>query len=97
MTIGVVARMKIQAGKQVEFERVFADLSAAIRGNEPGNKFYQLCHSRTDASEYIVLEAYDSDDALERHKSSAHMRDAGPKLAAVLAGRPQIEVFDAVP
>lgn len=96
MTIGVVARMKIQPGKQGEFERVFAELSAAIRANETGNTFYQLCRSRTDANEYVVLEAYESDEALERHKSSAHMRDAGPKLAAVLAGRPQIEVFDAI-
>lgn len=94
--IGVIAKMKIMDGKQQEFENVFQDLAARIRANEPGNKVYQLCKSRSDATQYVVLEIYESDEALAQHTASEHMRSAGPKLAAVLAGRPEIEVLDAV-
>lgn len=94
--IGVIARMKIKDGQQAPFETVFNELSAKIRANEPGNKAYQLCHSRTDATQYVVLELYESDAALAAHKASEHMRAVGPALAPLLAARPEIEVLDAV-
>ena len=94
--IGVIAKMKIKDGKQAEFEAVFRGLTASIRSSEPGNKAYQLCHSRTDPAQYVVLEMYESDAALELHKKSEHMRAAAPAFAALFAGRPEIEVLDAI-
>jgi len=94
--IGVIAKMKIKDGKQAEFEKVFNGLSSKIRDSETGNRAYQLCRSRTDATQYVVLELYESDAALAVHKASEHMRAAGPALAMLLAGRPEIEVLDAV-
>ena len=67
MAIGVIARLKVQPGKNEEFEGIFAELEAAVRANEPGNNFYSLHKSRADENDYIVLEQYADQDALNAH------------------------------
>lgn len=94
--IGVIATLKVQDGKQGEFEAIFTELGAQVRANEPGNIAYQLCKSRSDATTYKVLELYADEDALKTHGASEHFKAAGPKLAGVLGGRPEIEYLDGV-
>jgi quinol monooxygenase YgiN len=94
--IGVVATLRIQAGKAAEFEQVFKGLSAQVRANEPGNIAYQLTRSRTEADTYKVLEIYADEAALKAHGASDHFKAAGPALGAVLAGRPDVEYLDGV-
>ena len=96
MGIGVVATLKVQDGKGAELESVFAGLAAQVRAVEPGNKLYQLCKSRGDADTYVVMEIYDDEAAIEAHRKSDHFRAAGPKLGAVLAGWPDVQLFDFV-
>lgn len=92
----IIATLTVQPGKQAEFEAIFAELAAAVRADEPGNVFYQLCRSREDDGTYKVLEHYRDQAAVEAHRASAHFRAAGPRLAAVLAGAPAIELLDTV-
>ena len=94
--IGVIATLRVQDGKADEFERVFAELAAKVRENEPGNIAYQLCRSRSEALTYKVLELYRDEDALKAHGTSEHFKAAGPALGAVLAGRPDVEYLDAI-
>lgn len=94
--IGVIATIKIQDGKAAEFEAVFADLSAKVRANEPGNHAYQLCKSRTEPNTYKVLELYADEEALKAHGASDHFKAAGPGIGACLAGRPDVEYLDGV-
>ena len=94
--IGIVATLKIQDGKADEFEAVFAELSAKVRANEPGNLMYQLTRSRTEAGTYKVLELYKDEAALNAHRTADHFRELGAKMGACLAGRPDVELLDAV-
>ncbi len=94
--IGVVATLRVQDGKNAEFEKVFADLSAKVKANESGTLVYQLTRSRTDGVTYKVLELYASPEALKAHGTSEYFRAAGPALGACLAGPPEIEYLDAV-
>ena len=94
--IGIVATLKVQDGKNAEFEGVFRDLSKQVRANEAGCLMYQLTKSRTEPNTYKVLEMYASDEALKVHGSSDYFRAAGPGIGACLAGRPEIEYLDAV-
>lgn len=96
MAIGVVATIKVQDGKAAEFEAVFRDLMGEVRANEPGNKLYQVCRSRADKTTYVVMELYESDEALKAHSQTAHFKAAGPKLATVLAGKPDIQYFETI-
>ena len=96
MTIGVVATLKVQEGKNAEFEAVFTALAAQVRANEKGNLAYSLTKSRTDPNTYKVLELYADQDALTLHGGTEYFKAAGPKIGACLAGRPEIEYLDGV-
>jgi len=96
MAIGVIATLKVQDGKGAALEAVFEELAAQVRANEPGNKLYRLCRSRSDANTYVVMEIYDDQAAVEAHGQSEHFRAAGAKIGACLAGRPDIQYLDTV-
>ena len=96
MTIGIVATIKVQEGKNAEFEAVFTDLAAQVRANEKGNLAYQLTKSRTDPNTYKVLELYKDQDSLTHHGGTDYFKAAGPKMGPCLAGRPEIELLDGV-
>jgi quinol monooxygenase YgiN len=96
MTIGVIAKLPVQEGKTAEFEAFFTELAQQVRANEPGNIAYQLTKSRTEPNVYKVLELYKDQDALTHHGGTEYFKAAGPRFAAVLAGRPEIEYLDGV-
>jgi quinol monooxygenase YgiN len=96
MAIGVIATLKVLAGKGGELETVFSELAAQVRANEPGNRLYQLCKSRTGADVYVVMEVYQDQAAIEAHGKSDHFRAAGARIGACLAGRPEIQYLDTV-
>jgi quinol monooxygenase YgiN len=94
--IGVIATLRIQEGKTGEFEGFFSELATQVRANEAGNVAYQLTKSRTEPNTYKVLELYKDQDALTHHGGTDYFKAAGPKFAAVLGGRPEIEYLDGV-
>jgi len=94
--LGIVATIKVQDGKGQEFEEIFTELAAKVRANEPGNHLYQLTKSRTEANTYKVLELYADQDALTHHSGTDHYRELGRKMGGCLAGRPEVDILDAV-
>lgn len=93
--IGIIATLRVQAGKEAEFEGVFAELAPAVNANEPGNSYYRLFKTG-EAGVYKVLECYDDEDATKAHRESDHFRTLGAKLGPCLAGAPEIERLSAV-
>jgi quinol monooxygenase YgiN len=96
IAIGLIATLKVQQGKESEFEGVFTALAGQVRANEPGNKLYQLFKSRKDAGTYVVMEIYQDQAALDAHGKTEYFKAAGPKIAPTMAGRPEILYFDSV-
>jgi quinol monooxygenase YgiN len=96
MAIGIVATIKIQPGKNAELESVAKELMAAVRKNEPGNKLYQFLKSKTDENTYVVMEMYEDAAAVEAHRNSDHFKTIGPKMGPAMAGRPDVQLFDAI-
>ncbi len=94
--IGVIATLTVAESKNTEFEAIFAELATAVRANEPGNIFYTLTRSRSNAQVYKVLECYADQAALETHGASDHFKAAGPKLGPCLGAPPEIEYLDGV-
>jgi quinol monooxygenase YgiN len=93
--IGVIATLRVQPGKEAEFEAVFAELAPAVAANEPGNSYYRLFRT-DDAGVYKVMECYDDAAAVEAHRASDHFRTLGAKLGPCLTGAPEIERLSAV-
>ncbi len=96
MAVGVLATIRIQAGKNAEFEAVAQEMMAAVRANEPGNKMYQFCKSKKEDTTYVVMELYADQAALEAHGQSNHFKTIGPKMGPFMAGRPEVAYYDAV-
>jgi quinol monooxygenase YgiN len=96
MAIAVVATIRVKPGQGAQFETLFTALAAQVRANEPGNLLYQLSRSRIEADTYKVLELYADEAALAAHRDMPHFRAAGAGLGAVMAGRPEVELLDAV-
>ena len=94
--IGIVATMKVQPGKEAEFEKVFSDLAAKVKANEKGCLLYDLFKSTKDPQTYIVMEQYASQADLEAHGKTEYFQGAFPALGATLAGRPGIEIYGKV-
>jgi quinol monooxygenase YgiN len=96
MTIGVIATLKIQEGKNAAFEEVFLALAEQVRANEPDNIFYILHRSKSDPQEYKVLEQYNKEADLETHRQSSHFQEANKVLATLVAAAPVVEILDTV-
>ena len=94
--IGVVAVLRVQDGKGEDLEAVFKDLAAKVRENEAGNLMYQLTKSRTEPNTYKVLELYTDQDALTHHGQTDYFKELGRKMGPFMAGRPEVELLDAV-
>lgn len=93
--IGVIAILRVQAGKEAEFELIFAELVAAVDANEAGNSYYRLFRT-DDSGVYKVLECYDDQAALEAHRGTDHFRTIGARLGPCMAGAPEVETLSAV-
>lgn len=96
MTIGVIARVRVIAGKGPEFEAAFAEQAKGVWGSEPGNTLYQLVRSREDENSYVVMELYADDAALDAHRAAPHMVANRPRMAPLIAERTVVEIYDAV-
>ena len=96
MAIGVIATIPVQAGKNEEFEAVFMELATQVLVNEPGCSFYSLNRSKSDPHTYKVLESYVDQAALDAHGKTDYLKAANGKLAALVAGMPEIEYLDGV-
>ena len=94
--IGVVATLKVQGGKEGDFEGTFKDLMAKVKANEPGCLTYQLYKSKKEENTYIVMEQYASQDALDAHGKTEYFQAAMPGIGGCLAGAPDIQYYDIV-
>ena len=92
--LAVIAKLNVAEGKEAEFESIMLGLAAEVQANEPGNHLYQLCKDAD--GNYIVMELYEDQAALDAHGASEHFKAAGPKFAGVMAGRPDIQRLEVV-
>ncbi len=92
--IGVTAKLNVKPDMAAEFETVFLDLMDAVKANEPGCLMYQLC--KDDDGNYIVLEMYESEEALAAHGQSDHFKAAGAGFKGKMGGPPEIQRMKAV-
>ncbi|MEM7294152.1 MAG: putative quinol monooxygenase [Pseudomonadota bacterium] len=92
--IGVIAKLNVKDGSEAEFEDVFLTLSEAVRANEPGCLLYQLC--KDDEGNYVVMEMYESEEALAAHGASEHFKAAGAGFKGKMGGPPEITRMGAV-
>lgn len=90
MTIGLIATLKVQAGKGPDFEAAFANQQKITKAVEPGCLQYDLFKSTTDEDTYVVYEQYADEAALKAHGKSDEARAGSKALGPLLAGAPDV-------
>ncbi len=93
--ISVIAKLAVQDGKADQTIEAFKQLLPKV-AQEPGTLLYSLNRSAADPNTIVVIERYADKAALEAHSKSAHFKEFSKLLGGVLAGRPEITVFDEI-
>ncbi|MDC3401793.1 antibiotic biosynthesis monooxygenase [Alphaproteobacteria bacterium] len=96
MAVGIFATLKIQAGKESEFEAAFAKNQEAVKASEPGCLLYTLCQDKTDSTLYFVMEQYADQAARDIHGQSDAVKATMGGLGGMLAGAPTLVEFKIV-
>ena len=96
MPITVIAKLKVQPGKEAEFEAAAKQMIATVKESEPGTLSYILHKNTKDATEFVYYEVYQDQAAFESHGKTDHMKAFGGKIGALLAGRPEIAILQEV-
>ena len=96
MAVGMIATLRVNDGRQADFEAAFAKMQEAVKADEPGCLLYTLCRDRDDATTYRVMEQYSDDDAVKVHGKSDGFKAAAAGLAGVMAGAAVIAFVEVV-
>ncbi|MBA4607132.1 antibiotic biosynthesis monooxygenase [Aeromicrobium sp. Marseille-Q0843] len=93
MTINATVGFTIHAGTNAQFEAAFAQARDAFLADE-GCLRYDLQRVRGSDVDYVLLEAYASEDAVEAHGANPALRTLGRALKGSLLSGPDVVVLD---
>ena len=94
--VTVIAKLKLKPGNEAAFEKAATELIAYVKESEPGTLTYILHRSTADPTEYVYYELYADQAALAAHGGSAPMAKFFGAIGGLVAGRPEITMYEEV-
>ena len=91
----VVAKLKAKEGDEGEMEKVLTDMVAKV-AKEEGTLVYTLHRHKKDPTVFMVYEKYKDKEAFKYHASTSHMKQMFSILQPLLAGEPEIEIYNEI-
>ena len=92
--IGVVATIKIQNGKERDFEKIAKMLVAEVNLKEEENLYYRLYKKSKNI--YVMLEGYLNRNSLTLHTQTDHYKKYGKSMSEYLDGAPEVIIMDEI-
>ena len=89
----IVAKMKIQAGKEAQAEQALTDMIGYVSASEPGTQRYTLHRAIGDPTTLLMYEQYADQAAVDTHGTSARIQQLFGTLGPLLDGQPAIEMY----
>ncbi|MEN3950172.1 putative quinol monooxygenase [Iodidimonas sp. SYSU 1G8] len=90
-----IVKVRVKPGKEMEFAAVSRTMSGVVEANEPDTLVYKVFRTE-DPLEFIVIEIYKDEAALQAHRDSAHVAAVLPRLGGVIDGAPEIGKYEEV-
>jgi len=90
--IRVVAKQRVRQGKKEKVINIFSELIEETR-KENGCILYTLNESVNDPDTLAVIEAWETQEALDAHMVSEHFKRLVPQIGGYLAEKIQIEIY----
>jgi quinol monooxygenase YgiN len=94
-TVHVIARVRAKAGKEDALKTALSALVVPSR-RELACHQYDLLQSTTDPREFCFVERWDTQQGLDRHAASEHVKRAGDQIADLVETPPDIQRFQIV-
>jgi len=91
-SLRVVATVTAQPDKADELKSILLGLIAPTRA-EAGCISYQLLQNNGDPSDFVFVEEWASDAALDQHMTTAHLQDAVSRAQSLFAKAPDIRRY----
>jgi quinol monooxygenase YgiN len=95
-SLAVVAIFRARAGNDEELGRQLRSLMLPTH-REEGSRLYQICQSRHDSAEWIVLETWRDRAAFEFHMSTPYVTAFMRQVPRLCENDPQIRFLDIHP
>lgn len=93
--INVIATLTVREGQGPALEEAVAAARTEVLAN-PRCLRYDLQRRRRSETEYVMLETWESTEALKEHGASEAFGRLGQALGAVVAAAPDVTVLDPV-
>jgi quinol monooxygenase YgiN len=93
--IVVAAVLKAAEGKGDTLEQEFRKLVPRVL-KDPGAIAYAVHRAIDDPNKFLVYEKYESRDALKFHSSTPHFQEFSRATATLLAGRPEVALYNEI-
>ncbi|MFI0821928.1 putative quinol monooxygenase [Streptomyces sp. NPDC021098] len=90
--VHVVARFRAREGSEEETARTLAEFVAPSLSHT-GCLYYELQQNNADPRDFVILDGWESSEALAAHAGSEHVAATSKKLDALLAGPAEIVVY----
>ncbi|MBW1681952.1 MAG: antibiotic biosynthesis monooxygenase [Deltaproteobacteria bacterium] len=94
--ITIVAKLKVQAGKEEALKEAMREVAEKVRSAEPGNLAYVPHQSQSDPTVFLFYEKYKDQAAIDFHRQQDHYKAFGKKAAGLLAGKPEVEFYEEI-
>ena len=91
--IVVVGRVVTDADKRADLMRVGQAVAAASR-LEPGCTSYRLYQDTQNENEFVFVEEWESDEALQQHFASSHVGEFLQAIRATHGGTAALDIID---
>jgi quinol monooxygenase YgiN len=88
----VIARVIARQGKVEELKTLLRSIVEPTR-KETGCIQYELLQSKTDPTEFIFVEEWTCENALNQHLASSHIQAALNQLDQLAMGEPEIRSY----
>ncbi|MGZ4235887.1 MAG: putative quinol monooxygenase [Solirubrobacteraceae bacterium] len=88
--IVVVGRVQTDAGKRAELVRIGQAVAAASR-LEPGCISYRLYQDTENETDFVFVEEWESDAALQRHFATSHVAEFLQAIPATIVAPPDVK------